>query len=129
MSQLPAIATVSGLDTEHRARILDLLFEPCPQLHTLSVESLKENLFTSYSQLIAHVGKQLQGLYKSNLESDQKWLFDILIAHPRLGEKKVDSEQSRKEQAQLNQGDVGESTKLAALNKTYEERFPGLRYV
>jgi len=71
----------------------------------------------------------LQELQRSNLESDHKWLEAILSAHPRLGEKKVESEQSRKEQAQLNQGGSEEAGKLAEFNRKYEERFPGLRYV
>ena len=50
-------------------------------------------------------------------------------AHPRLGEKKVDSEQSRAEQAQLNTGGEAEAEKLRALNEEYEKAFPGLRYV
>lgn len=129
MPSLPNIASVPGLTTEERAQILDVLFEPCTQLHTLSVEYLKENTFSDYSVLISEIGKQLTALYNSNLESDQKWLNDILSAHPRLGEKKVDSEQSRKEQAQLNQGDPGEGEKLASLNQAYEQKFPGLRYV
>lgn len=129
MPSLPAIATLSSLGTEARAQVLDLLFEPCQQLRTLSLESLHENTFDSYDALIHFVGLQLQALYKSNLESDQKWLNDILAAHPRLGEKKVDSEQSRAEQAQLQQGGAEEGEKLAALNRAYEEKFPGLRYV
>ncbi|KAK5078854.1 hypothetical protein LTR51_001047 [Lithohypha guttulata] len=129
MASLPAVGAVSTLGTEDRAKVLDLLFEPCTQLHTLSVESLKENKFDDYTELIRFVGGQLQDLYHSRLESDQKWLNDILVAHPRLGENKVDSEQSRKEQAQLNQGDPEEARKLADLNQAYEEKFPGLRYV
>lgn len=129
MASLPAVGAVSTLGTEDRAKVLDLLFEPCTQLHTLSVESLKETKFDDYTELIRFVGGQLQDLYHSRLESDQKWLNDILVAHPRLGENKVDSEQSRKEQAQLNQGDPEEARKLADLNQAYEEKFPGLRYV
>ena len=109
--------------------MLDTLFEACTQLHTLSVETLGETKFDSYSALIEAVGRQLQSLYESKLESDQKWLHDILAAHPRLGEKKVDSAQSRSEQAQLNQGDSSEGEKLVKLNQEYEEKFPGLRYV
>ncbi len=126
---LPTLSNLPSLDTEDRAQVLDLLFEPCTQLHTLSVSSLHEQSFSSYDDLIDAVGGQLKGLQQSNLESDHKWLEAVLSAHPRLGEKKVDSEQSRKEQAQLNQGGAGEAEKLAELNKKYEERFPGLRYV
>ncbi|EHY52659.1 hypothetical protein ABEF95_012026 [Exophiala dermatitidis] len=129
MASLPPISSLPSLDTEERARVLDTLFEPCRQLHTLSVSLLREKTFSAYDELINAVGNQLRGLFESDLESDAKWLDSILSAHPRLGEKKVDSEQSRKEQAQLNQGDPNEAEKLAELNRKYEETFPGLRYV
>ncbi|KAK5060050.1 hypothetical protein LTR84_009934 [Exophiala bonariae] len=135
MTTLPAISDVPSLSTEGRAQILDTLFEPCAQLHTLSVSVLHERSFDSYDALIAAVGEQLTGLYESRLESDTRWLDSILVAHPRLGDKKVDSEQSRREQAQLNQGadgagaDVAAAERLASLNRAYEEKFPGLRYV
>ncbi|OCT44931.1 OHCU decarboxylase [Cladophialophora carrionii] len=129
MTSLPPISTLPLLDTEERARILDLLFEPCTQLHTLSVSLLHEQKFSSYSDLVDAVGQKLQDLRQSDLESDRKWLEAILSAHPRLGEKKVESEQSRQEQAQLNQGGSDEADKLADLNAKYEDKFPGLRYV
>lgn len=134
MTSLPAISEVPTLSTEARAQILDTLFEPCPQLHTLSVSLLHERSFDSYDALIAAVGEQLSALYDSRLESDTRWLDAILVAHPRLGDKKVDSEQSRREQAQLNQtagagADDDAAEKLASLNRAYEEKFPGLRYV
>jgi 2-oxo-4-hydroxy-4-carboxy--5-ureidoimidazoline (OHCU) decarboxylase len=53
----------------------------------------------------------------------------ILGSHPRLGEKKVESAQSRSEQAQLHTGGEGEAETLARLNLDYERAFPGLRYV
>jgi len=129
MVSLPPISILASLDVEERAKVLDLLFEPCTQLHTLSVSSLHEQSFSSYDDLIDNVGAQLKALQQSNLESDQRWLEAILSAHPRLGEKKVDSEQSRKEQAQLNQGGSEEADQLAEMNRKYEEKFPGLRYV
>jgi len=129
MATLPPITELPTLDTEERAQVLDLLFEPCQQLHTLSVNLLRENTYSSYDELIEAVGKQLTDLSESNLESDNKWLEAILSAHPRLGEKKVESEQSRKEQAQLNQGGEGETAMLAEMNRKYEATFPGLRYV
>ncbi|KIX08269.1 uncharacterized protein Z518_02925 [Rhinocladiella mackenziei CBS 650.93] len=129
MASLPSISTLSSLDAEDRAKALDTLFEPCLQLHTLSVSLLREKKFSTYEDLINAVGKQLTELYESNLESDSKRLDAILSAHPRLGEKKVDSEQSRKEQAQLNQGGAEEAEKLAEMNRKYEAAFPGLRYV
>src|SRR2546423_12086270 len=98
---LPPISAVPTLDAEERAAILDLLFEPCTQLHTLSVSTLREQTFQSYDELVAAVGKQLRALFESELKSDQVWLNAILNAHPRLGEKKVESELSRKEQADM----------------------------
>jgi hypothetical protein len=138
-SPLPDISNVPFLSTVHRAAILDTLFEPSTQLHTLSVSFIAENEFDSYPALIAAVGKQLTDLSTSELESDQKWLDAILGSHPRLGEKKVDSALSRKEQEAMKaaEGDSrterGEGSSLEEmlkdLNEKYEERFPGLRYV
>lgn len=135
MSTLPQISTVPSLPTTSRAAVLDTLFEPCTQLHTLSVSSLAENTFHSYDALVASVGSQLTDLFKSNLESDQKWLEVILSAHPRLGEKKIESDLSRKEQAAMvaasrDSGDSEEvEEQLKPLNEEYEAVFPGLRYV
>lgn len=131
MSPLPAINTVPTLPTDSRAKILDTLFEPCTQLHTLSVGFLQENTFDSYSGLIAGVGSQLSALFQSTSTSDTEWLDAILSAHPRLGEKKVDnlSEASRIEQARLQGGAAEEGERLRALNEEYERTFPGLRYV
>lgn len=131
MATLPAIDTVPSLPTESRAKILDLLFEPCTQLHTLSVSLLQESRFETYSALIAAVGGQLRALFKSISTSDTEWLDAILSAHPRLGEKKVGnlSEASRAEQAKLQGGAAEEGAKLKALNEEYERTFPGLRYV
>jgi len=131
MASLPSISTLPSLDTEERAQVLDTLFEPCLQLHTLSVSLLRESTFSSYDELIGAVGKQLTALCDSNLESDSRWLDAILSAHPRLGEKQAGtlSEHSRKEQAQMNQGGSEEAARLAEMNAEYEAKFPGLRYV
>ena len=130
---LPAIQKVGTLSTLERAAVLDTLFEPCTQLHTLSVSTLSEKTFDSYPDLIAAVGQQLTDLYQSNLEADQKWLDAILSAHPRLGEKKVESELSRLEQDAMRKAEGGDSEdvaeKLQGLNAKYEDVFPGLRYV
>lgn len=128
MSRLPKIDLLPKSSAEERAKVLDLLFEPCTQLHTLSIEILGTTTFGSYNELADTVGNQMHELNDSRLESDHQWLDAILVAHPRLGEKKVDSAQSRAEQAQL-QGGQEENERLAALNMQYEEKFPGLRYV
>lgn len=128
-SRLPPIDTIPSLPTEDRAAILDLLFEPSPQLLTLSLPLLQSQSFTSYPDLIASVGTQLSALADSASSSDTAWLNDILSSHPRLGAKKVDSAQSAAEQAKLQEGGSEEAEKLRVLNEEYERTFPGLRYV
>ncbi|KAI0427359.1 Oxo-4-hydroxy-4-carboxy-5-ureidoimidazoline decarboxylase [Xylaria sp. FL1042] len=96
-----------------------------------------ETPFTSYASLIQHIGTLLHQLVISSSSSSsspsspaREKLHAILGSHPRLGAKKVDSAQSRAEQARLNTGAAAdEAERLVALNREYEERFPGLRYV
>ena len=126
---LPPIAGIRALSTIERVAILDALFEPCTALHTLSVDLLHTQKFESYNDLIASIGVQLADLSESASTSDTEWLDKILGAHPRLGEKKVESAQSKAEQAQLNTGGVEEAVQLKSLNEDYEKTFPGLRYV
>lgn len=126
--KLPPIADIMALPTKDRAAILDLLFEPSTQLHTLSVPLLHEKQFESYVDLISAVGVQLTDLAESASSSDTEWLESILGSHPRLGAKKVESAQSQAEQAQL-QGTADETEQLLALNEEYERKYPGLRYV
>jgi len=128
-SSLPPLSSLPGAATEARAAVLDVLFEPSVPLHTLAVDLLRTQTFTSYDQLIDKVGAQLSTLLESSSSSDTQWLDSILGAHPRLGEKKVDSAQSRAEQAQLNTGHESEAAQLKQLNEDYEATFPSLRYV
>ncbi|KAI9686155.1 MAG: hypothetical protein M1822_003810 [Bathelium mastoideum] len=128
LKELPAISTLPTLSATERAAILDILFEPCTPLHTLSVELLRTTEFATYSDLIASVGMQLTELSESSSTSDMQWLEAILSAHPRLGAKKVESVQSQDEQAQL-QGQGPEAAQLSALNEEYERTYPGLRYM
>lgn len=125
---LPQVDQIPALSTEDRAAILDLLFEPSTQLHTLSVPLLHDQKFSSYAELIAAIGVQLTDLSESASTSDTAWLQSILGSHPRLGAKKVESAQSQAEQAQL-QGSGEEAEQLRVLNEEYEKTFPGLRYV
>lgn len=148
LEKLPLISDLSSLPTETRAEILDLLFEPSPALHTLSLPltsptdatagATTSKPFESYDELIIAVGTQLNALADSSSTSDREWLDKILSSHPRLGEKKVDSALSRAEQAAMNaaSGTSGsdkdkeaEAEELRELNAQYEEAFPGLRYV
>lgn len=126
---LPPISNLPNLSAQDRAAVLDYLFEPCIPLHSLSLELLRAKSFADYDDLVSSVGVQLSDLAGSTSTSDTQWLHDILAAHPRLGEKKVDSAQSSAEQAHLKETEDNEDTSLPDLNTLYEEKFPGLRYV
>lgn len=126
---LPPISAVPKLTTSERAAILDILFEPCTQLHTLAVAYLQRQVFPSYNDMIASIGVLLTELAESQSESDTEWLDRILGAHPRLGEKRIDSVHSRAEQAQLKDGGTSNESELMALNDEYELTFAGLRYM
>lgn len=127
-SALPPVDTIPTLSSIERAQILDTLFEPCIPLHTLSVSSLQAKSFASYDDLIASIGLQLTELSESPSTSDTTWLWKILSAHPRLGERQVDSAQNTAEQAQLNTGGSEEAERLKAMNAQYEKLF-GFQYV
>ncbi|KZM26460.1 uncharacterized protein EKO05_0005343 [Ascochyta rabiei] len=129
MTSLPLVSTLPHASDADLTTVLDLLFEPSPPLSALTLPVLRSTTFPSYHVLIVAVSAQWKALASSANPEDVKKLSDILCSHPRLGEKKVDSEQSRKEQAQLQQGAEEEKEKLAALNREYEDKFPGLRYV
>ncbi|KAF2646207.1 hypothetical protein P280DRAFT_4311 [Massarina eburnea CBS 473.64] len=129
MAALPSITTLPHLPDADLSKVLDLLFEPSPPLHALSLPVLRSTAFPTYDVLVAAVNAQLGALAQSDSPADVEKLSEILCAHPRLGEKKVESEQSRAEQAQLQKGGEEEKEKLAKLNREYEDKFPGLRYV
>ena len=129
--RLPPISELPTLSSAELVAILDHLFEPCVPLHTLSLGLLRAQTFSSYNDCIASVGVQLTDLAESSSTTDTQWLESILGAHPRLGEKKIESVQSQSEQAQLQSGpgaNAGQN-ELAELNASYENAFPGLRYV
>ena len=128
-STLPAVKTLPTLSTVERGKVLDLLFEPSPQLHALVVEPLCNEQFSSYADLIKYVGVQLTKLANLASDSASESLDEILGSHPRLGEKKIESEHSMAEQAHIKDATEEENAKLAALNLEYEEAYPGLRYV
>jgi 2-oxo-4-hydroxy-4-carboxy--5-ureidoimidazoline (OHCU) decarboxylase len=129
MTSLPPIATLPHLSDAELTSVLDVLFEPSPPLHALTLPLLRSETFPSWKPLIVAVHTQLHALAQSGRTADVDRLSQILCSHPRLGEKKVDSEQSRAEQAQLQAGGEEEKEQLAKLNEEYEAKFPGLRYV
>ncbi|KAF3065842.1 hypothetical protein GL218_09338 [Daldinia childiae] len=132
---LPPIVSLQGADDNTIKSILNVLFEPSQDLHLLAIPAVRNTPFSSYSSLIEHVGSLLFQLAESPTTADSRAeLHAILGSHPRLGEKKVESAQSRAEQAHLNSSGTSdekeeEARRLEALNEEYEVRFPGLRYV
>jgi 2-oxo-4-hydroxy-4-carboxy--5-ureidoimidazoline (OHCU) decarboxylase len=124
--QLPPISSIPHLPTASHVAILDSLFEPSEALCELSVGLLAERTFGSYDELVAAVGALLEGLLESESARDTEELDRVLSAHPRLGEKKVESALSRGEQAGLKQGSGEEGEELRALNEDYERGFPGM---
>ena len=169
MANSPALPPFESLQTagnDTLKSVLDLLFEPSPTLHDLSIPRIRDELPShtpsvsaptlTYDALIRNVGSLLYSLVEQSSSSppSRATLHAILGSHPRLGEKKVDSAQSRAEQAQLNasshsasaaadgsvpldeeaqrrrqEEEEAEKQLLADLNAEYEARFPGLRYV
>jgi hypothetical protein len=156
-TSLPPIASLFTADEGTIKSVLDTLFEPSPEIHAVALPVIQQRRripanpgisadlpappsntvpddlpFTSYASLIQHIGALLHQLtVASSLSTPaRERLHRILGSHPRLGAKKVDSAQSRAEQAQLHTNiDPTEAQQLEVLNREYEERFPGLRYV
>ncbi|KAI1770456.1 Oxo-4-hydroxy-4-carboxy-5-ureidoimidazoline decarboxylase [Hypoxylon cercidicola] len=134
---LPPISSLPANDDETLKSVLDALFEPSADLHALAIPTIRGvPNFASYASLVEHVGDSMSQLAQSSAVPDARTkLHGILGSHPRLGEKKVESAQSRAEQAHLNASSGGsaekeeEAARLKALNEEYEARFPGLRYV
>ena len=124
---LPSISDLPALSSADQTKVLDLLFEPSPPLHSLTIPLLQSSSFTSYTSLANQIRSHLHSLLSSSSPSSLSTLDAILQSHPRLGASKVDSAQSRAEQASL--GNAAEGEKLKQLNEEYERTFPGLRYV
>lgn len=133
---LPAITSLPTLPDAALTSTLDLLFEPAPELHELALPSLRTFSFNSYDDLISTLRDQLLSI-ASSIDQDEKDaevarrpLHALLGSHPRLGEPKKEtlSQQSANEQGHLL-ATTEEAALLKQLNKEYEEKFPGLRYV
>lgn len=147
MPSLPGISSLSSLPVLSQLQALDTLFEPSENLHGLIIPVLVEGRFTSYNGLIDAVEDRLRRL-ASDKDSDINTLHSILGCHPRLGESAAAaaatvsesqkphlSELSKLEQANLVSASAStaqvqeEARRLMELNREYEEKFPGLRYV
>ncbi|KAK9488620.1 Oxo-4-hydroxy-4-carboxy-5-ureidoimidazoline decarboxylase [Lipomyces starkeyi] len=123
--ELPPPSAFPSLSKEDRITIITHLFERSPALESLILSVFVS--VTSYGKLVAYSRALLLKLSSESQKDPRKRevLMEILAAHPRLGARKIDSAHSVAEQASLQ----GEAEALAVLNKEYEEKFPGLRYV
>lgn len=121
---LPPISTLSSSpqDLQH---IISSLFEPSPTIFSLLASKLPRS-FASYNEFIDFAADEMLAA----VQRDEEKAKAIIAAHPRLGARKVESVHSSEEQKSLQvEGREEERRKLEALNREYEERFDGLRYV
>lgn len=147
ITKLPPIDQLASLPWDAQCAVLDLLFEPSTALHDLAQPILvadaaaPQHLYTSYDEFIGLVGEGMRTLADSPAREHRDVLDGILCAHPRLGEKKVESAMSRMEQAAMaGRNEQEEETEdeikrkeeeaemLRRLNAEYEEAYPGLIY-
>ncbi|VEU23845.1 DEKNAAC104860 [Brettanomyces naardenensis] len=136
-SYLPIVSQLSHLSHSEKTRILNELFEPCPDLtqYLIPLIFADSREYDSYGTLIEEIRRQLMVLahrYQDVPTPELKETIEAIVgAHPRLGTPKKTglSSHSRNEQKTLNGGDPGLAKRLTNLNEEYEEAFPGLRYV
>jgi hypothetical protein len=137
---LPPITSLPTLPLPDQLKAIDTLFEPSPELHNILQPILSNaQTFQSYDDLIDEVHNKLSSLSATNDPQQKQTLYGILGSHPRLGAASPTaqaglSELSRREQANINkstdeQAAADQAARLSALNKEYEEKYPGLRYV
>ncbi|KAK9478587.1 Oxo-4-hydroxy-4-carboxy-5-ureidoimidazoline decarboxylase [Lipomyces japonicus] len=122
---LPSPASLGSLSTQEWVGIIAHLFEPSPALESFLLPHLAS--VTTYTELIelARTLFYSLGAESTKNPAQRLVLFEILAAHPRLGARKVESVHSIAEQASLQ----GETERFEKINKEYEVKFPGLRYV
>lgn len=124
--QLPPISDLRSLPENAQLKVLDLLFEPSPAIHSTLLPVIQTASYSSYLELIEQCRVALFDLAASSTpDTPNPELLSVVGSHPRLGAKKVDSAQSAAEQANLQ----GQGQQLAELNEEYEKKFPGLRFV
>ncbi|EEA26130.1 hypothetical protein TMatcc_005619 [Talaromyces marneffei ATCC 18224] len=137
---LPSITSLPTLPLSDQLKAIDTLFEPSPELHNLLQPILSNaQTFSSYDSLIDEIYNKLSTLSATNDPQQKHTLYGILGSHPRLGATSPTaqaglSELSRREQANINKSTderaaADQAARLAALNREYEEKYPGLRYV
>lgn len=133
-SQLPSISELKQISSSDLSSVIAYLFEPTSALTNLIyvriISPSNTQPFSTYSEFIEQVRSFLLSLPIPSASELDPEIINIIGAHPRLGAKKVDSQQSQKEQASLQNGrSAHDLEKIRLLNNIYERTFPGLRYV
>lgn len=132
---LPEIEHFHTCSDQMQTSVLDTLFEPSPAIHATLLPVIRTAEYSTWDDLIDVCQIRLLSLASSNSLATPSTrpsptLLSILGSHPRLGEKKIESEHSKAEQASVQNGaDSEQEEELDRLNQLYEETFPGLRYV
>lgn len=114
------LAVALNILFEHSAILVTRLE---PQLHAL-FSTLAPGTLTSYSQFIDTALDEIGGW-------DTASQAEFISGHPRIGETKGLSELSSREQGAqgVNPTSPEVLARLAHLNKLYEVKYPGLRYI
>lgn len=126
---LPDPTLITRLSKEEQVELLNNLFEPHPAIHSYLTPYLftDKNTFTSYDQFTALARSKLL-----ELDPNASITQEIISAHPRLGIPAALSSHSDSEQKTIFGSDKKVDdivSQFIALNKSYEDNFPGLRYV
>ena len=131
LSKLPPVQELHTSSDDVQLEVLDALFEPSPAIHETLLPIIKTGAYTSWPHLIDSCHIQLRSLVSSGSSSSiDPSLLSVLGSHPRLGEKKIESQHSVAEQANLQKNSTtAQEEQLAQLNRQYEDTFPGLRFV
>ncbi|KAI9896127.1 hypothetical protein N3K66_009027 [Trichothecium roseum] len=130
---LPEIEHFHTCSDQMQTSVLDTLFEPSPAIHATLLPVIRTAEYSTWDDLIDVCQIRLLSLASSNSLATPSTrpsptLLSILGSHPRLGEKKIESEHSKAEQASVQNGaDSEQEEELDRLNQLYEETFPGLR--
>ncbi|KAG6182840.1 hypothetical protein E4U25_004365 [Claviceps purpurea] len=126
IQRLPPIGELRSLPEAYQTETLDLLFEPSPAIHATLLPIILKASYSSYTDLIERCRVALFELAASSpMSRPSRTLLSIIGSHPRLGARQIDSALSKAEQANL----AGEGEHFARMNREYEEKFPGLRFV
>lgn len=135
---LPSITQLATLPITDQTTLLNHLFEPHPTIHQylspLLLFSAKTTTHTTYQQFIESCRVRFH-----ELDPYSQLTKDIISSHPRLGLPKASSStdgeeelsvHSKAEQANLQRSSTpSQLQRFIQLNKDYESKFPGLRFV